>query len=881
LADQKLHRQVFSTPRVSEFFEVKALQSQTGVDRRGFCVVVVKELMDNGLDAAESVGGVPEVTLTVIDHLIDGHAYYTITVEDNGPGIPPEVVRSILDFSTMTSDKRAYRSITRGQQGNALKTIIGIPVALGGNQPVIIEAQNVRHAISMNIDMASELKTTYIPTKIDKPTGTSITVSVPAAGQVVLDPDRWARAYALVNPHALVKARHGHPASSLAEPAEAREVDSYKPRTDKLDKPDPTSQTSPHWYTDETFAKLIKAHNRDTKLGEPNKPLGKFIREFKGLASSTKAADIAERIDPRILYLTDFIDHQDEIPKLLAAMKAEAREPKPKELGELDLDSIIEQFDDWYGVERSFKRHGGIVHNGVAWGIRIVVAETEMPGEVYYAVNYAPTYDDPLSRTDLQSPKEEVYATGAASFLRETDAYPMAYMNDNNRAVMIHITCPAPLFKDTGKIQLDVPDEVAEEIGKRLWLATNELYKDLKAREASGRKKEPKPEKPKSNEMTLKDACFAVMEEAVAKESGNDVYVFPARNLFYTVREKIAEYTTRKLTMANFNTILLQYRQERGEILGLYRDPRGTFHEPHGNEEITLGTLDVASYAVPDWKYIRVGYIEKEGMWPAIQSSGIPERFDMAWAMGKGRPTEAVRNLFDLFDKRHNFELYVVSDADSYGKGIDKNMREATKRMPDYNVKVIHLGLTVKQAIAMGMHPETYDDEGELDSTIAFNEVELEWFQGAYKEQRRVKGKLKTYRVGVRRVELNKFTMPEFIDWLTTRLTEEIEARGSQLKMRPPADVLKERAEQHNKEALKDWIITELDVDGMVEAVTEAHKEQIFDVDLAQAVEDGYGEDSSQWWKTIINNTISKQHDKHKEVLLTKITELIAEKASE
>ena len=73
---------------------------------------------------------------------------------DNGAGIPPGVVGRILDFATLTSDKALYRSPCRGAQGNALKTIIGIPAALGVTNPVIIEARGVRNVVAVSLDAA-------------------------------------------------------------------------------------------------------------------------------------------------------------------------------------------------------------------------------------------------------------------------------------------------------------------------------------------------------------------------------------------------------------------------------------------------------------------------------------------------------------------------------------------------------------------------------------------------------------------------------------------------------------------------------------------------------------------------------------------------------
>jgi len=41
----------------------------------------------------------------------------TVTVTDNGPGIPDAVVERVLDFGNLFSDKATYRSPTRGPAG--------------------------------------------------------------------------------------------------------------------------------------------------------------------------------------------------------------------------------------------------------------------------------------------------------------------------------------------------------------------------------------------------------------------------------------------------------------------------------------------------------------------------------------------------------------------------------------------------------------------------------------------------------------------------------------------------------------------------------------------------------------------------------------------
>jgi len=199
---QQLQRTTFKTSRAAQYVEARALASMTGRGSRLFATVVAKELMDNALDACETARVAPEVTLEVArdDRRIG------ITVADNGPGIPPETVRGALDFNSLLSDKAAYRSPTRGAQGNALKTVFGIPYALGSLAPVVIEARGLRHAVRVWKDPAGELRVQCDDTDIPRVHGTRVRVLLPAERQL-FEPDDWAKAFALFNPHALVRIR--------------------------------------------------------------------------------------------------------------------------------------------------------------------------------------------------------------------------------------------------------------------------------------------------------------------------------------------------------------------------------------------------------------------------------------------------------------------------------------------------------------------------------------------------------------------------------------------------------------------------------------------------------------------------------------------------
>ena len=106
-------RSMFSTPRSGEFLELRALQAPTGQPLQAFGDVVVKELLDNALDAAETAGTAPIID---IGTRTDDEVTF-VTVSDNGSGITPATVADLCDFNMLVSDKARYRGgpTRRGQ----------------------------------------------------------------------------------------------------------------------------------------------------------------------------------------------------------------------------------------------------------------------------------------------------------------------------------------------------------------------------------------------------------------------------------------------------------------------------------------------------------------------------------------------------------------------------------------------------------------------------------------------------------------------------------------------------------------------------------------------------------------------------------------------
>jgi DNA topoisomerase VI subunit B len=137
----------FKTDLLGEFVGLRELTAQIGHPPDEWALVLLKEALDNSLDACEETLVTPELTVEVSTDT------GTVTVTDKGPGIAPKTVRDILDYTSRVSSREAYVSPTRGAQGNALKTLLAMPYALDGTSGTsIIESRGTRHEITFRVD---------------------------------------------------------------------------------------------------------------------------------------------------------------------------------------------------------------------------------------------------------------------------------------------------------------------------------------------------------------------------------------------------------------------------------------------------------------------------------------------------------------------------------------------------------------------------------------------------------------------------------------------------------------------------------------------------------------------------------------------------------
>jgi DNA topoisomerase VI subunit B len=433
-----LERTTFSTSRVLEFFTEKELQMQIGHAKHLWPIALVKELIDNALDACEDAGVQPKVEVGVEPD--------AVSVRDNGPGLPASTLARSLDFMLRVSDKSYYVAPTRGQLGNALKCVWAAPFVVDGERgEVEVVAGGDHHRIAVAVDrIAQEPRLSHtIEPAADVKTGTLVKMCWPGIASYL---DHEGRAdfynvdtlllnYALFNPHAEIHLRAGERSPTFA------------PTDTAWRKWLPKDPTSPHWYTVDRLRALIAAYLGTEGEGKA-RTVRELIAEFAGLSSTAKQKAVAEAAgltgaSLRDLVRGDDID-PDAVARLLTAMREAAKVIKPAALGVLGEAHMAGALVAHMHAEAESVRYKKV--EGEEGGLPFVLEVAfgvyreqfaECGREVAVGLNWAPTLRPPIQRL--------LTLLGEKRIDRHDPV-----------CVAFHLACPRLEFTDRGKTMLEL-----------------------------------------------------------------------------------------------------------------------------------------------------------------------------------------------------------------------------------------------------------------------------------------------------------------------------------------------------------------------------------------------------------------------------------------
>ena len=258
------------------FRTISGLSQKAGVAAKNLPKVIIKEIVDNALDASE----------TCRFGRLDGNGFF---VEDDGPGIPGDQseIASLFSISRPLTSSKLLRLPTRGALGNGIRVVVGAVLATNGSLRVTTNG-----AVYELIPQETGGTEIEIAGDADGDQGTRIEVNL--GDGLKLDAARsfeWAETALLLSGRDRM----------------------YKGRT------------SPHWYDDDAFYELALAAGERT--------VRELLSMFDGMARN-RLADVAESFRARSAgSLT-----RDESIQLLSSLKDASEPVKPSRLKGLGRD---------------------------------------------------------------------------------------------------------------------------------------------------------------------------------------------------------------------------------------------------------------------------------------------------------------------------------------------------------------------------------------------------------------------------------------------------------------------------------------------------------------------------------------------------------------
>jgi hypothetical protein len=334
---------------------------------------------------------------------------------------------------------------------------------------------------------------------------------------------------------------------------------------------------------------------------------------------------------------------------------------------------------------------------------------------------------------------------------------------------------------------------------------TKEWTKQRKAEERGSRR--PR-EYVYSDRVDFTEVAHEILPGGYAHASGGGRYTVDKRQFYYAVRDDFLKATGREITGQYFSqNILVKYMNQHPAETAAWKitaSPRGTIMIPNAGYDLRIpcGTVAVEEFLsnarVPvepfdgldelfqvQWpslaegqRYQGVLYIEKEGFDPQLREARIAERFDIVLASCKGQSVTAARMFVDQVCRvLGGVPLFTATDFDKSGPEIGLRLTTVSDAMREKDlvkyefrneVDVRYLGLRLADAERYGLKSERFRFKGRFAPDTILTAREQEFLRSN------------------RRIELNAFTAPQFIDWVETSLRK----AGLKERLIPDDDVL-------------------------------------------------------------------------------------------
>jgi hypothetical protein len=640
---------MYKTRIASDFFTVQGLETRTGLLKTSWGNAVVKELVDNALDAIEAAS-IKEITVE--------HSYRTLGIYDSGPGLSVADVQSIYDFENYVSKNRHVINVSRGKQGNGLKSVIGICQQC---EYRLIWHTNENKAISLSLDTENAQDGEVSVTLDDGGTSTDRRgIEIRNFGFDALQLAAYISEFAECN----------RDVRFVVRGVDEEDDCILEPTAEPVNK---QAETSLLFYDFREFKRLLGVQDG-----------ARYYKDFLGEFFGTRIKN-ASRIKGRIADL-DMNAAELDFEELQEKQKMKPLTILRKHV--IGYENVIEQYP--YIVEYDIRktdipRTTVMINNSVTYRDGESV---DIPGSLYKTLG-----------------TKESYASNLGGIVQSFKDYH----------VRVHVITPRPDFKDYGKTTLTLPRDVTNAL-------VSHMRKNINREKRAAANEGVKPP-------SKKDLAFQHLDEAYANASSDGKYNVNARQLFYKLRELIADDTWE--TSSTYNDFtqnwLTRWLDDHPEYESkVHFSDRGVFVVDGGS--VGLGSANVQKFVHDEssrqnrfmldanitlglekdfdvsYRYDKALYIEKTGFNSVFMAEGIQEKYNVLIISGQGYGSRSARKLLHELQEK-GLTIYCMHDLDVDGVQILRSLGTANDKFR-HDITIVDLGITPHDVSTYGIKPE-------------------------------------------------------------------------------------------------------------------------------------------------------------------------------
>ncbi len=686
--------EAFSFNREYDYVRLEGLSRATGRPAHEWDMYIVKELIDNALDADEALWchdpqQFPSLSIQMEYISVPPPQCQQLLVRvENGAMFPVKQVRDIFATQWYTSRKAFIKRLTRGALGNALKTLLGIPYALHNRvadnwkpdlKPLSICCTGTEYLPRYIVDPTAQTLRLECETRHCKPVaGTLISVGVDYFVQEIprtlAEIEMLAQQYRLCNPHAQF-----HWTVEMGNHVWRQEYAASRAWASKF------LGTAPvQWYSLTGFKDLLGALYRE-QFGEETGcmlPAKLVCRYFAGFNSNPASKDHTATVTQTIGQdsLTEADVNGPVATELYKALGRYSPRFDSSQLGCIGTEHVRAVLTNTFSVEGNVE-YKCVTEAGSDPSTPFVLEAAaarlkDGKRQVWTAINFSPTYGDPFLsrwiRTPMQ-PNEPVL--GLRGLL---DAYNLR--EDTPFVLFLHLVCPNIEHTEFSKTEVNhLPFE------KALVGMLDQLLTELRQTR-------------EEEELRLEQSIFQVLDAILQALGANERFIF--EQLVERLRERLsqnqalADWFNRPDAISRLRIYIESY-QSINPVITRYvaRPAEGILNIPsHPEHHFAVLAEHLSRDLLAEHHVNKILHVQARELEPVIIENGWLCQMDMALLRnppGLDGLEEAVVQCVS----RSDLPILVLHNADETGDALVEQMRTWLRKRQLDDARIIDLGL--------------------------------------------------------------------------------------------------------------------------------------------------------------------------------------------